>query len=305
MKAVFDTKPTSIYDDDITAHYQFPRRYLSAVGQCIDDWIVFRRPRADGGNLAYFATAKVVGVDTDENSSGMSYARLAQFLPFDEPVPWTALGRYAEEALRNMPRAQVGVYLRGRSIRPLSETDFRALITVGLKRTLDPENAARLNVPQVAIQDAMQTAQSSPAGERDWKIETVLTNRIVREASFRGNVYDAYENRCAVTRLRIVDGKNSEVHAAHIWPVAEGGPDVVQNGIALSATIHWLFDRHLISLTDDYRLLVHRNVPGEIQVLFPPRGDMINLPSDPKCWPHRAYLERHRESFFKARDDGA
>jgi putative restriction endonuclease len=33
--------------------------------------------------------------------------------------------------------------------------------------------------------------------------------------------------------------------------VAEGGPDVVQNGIALSATAHWLFDRHLIALTDD------------------------------------------------------
>ncbi|WP_409566580.1 HNH endonuclease [Rhizobium leguminosarum] len=24
-------------------------------------------------------------------------------------------------------------------------------------------------------------------------------------------------------------------------PVDEGGPDVVQNGIALSATVHWLF----------------------------------------------------------------
>jgi putative restriction endonuclease len=175
------------------------------------------------------------------------------------------------------------------------------LIAEGLKRTLDPENAERLDVPQGAIRDAVQTVQSYPARERDWKIETVLTNRIVREASFRGNVYDAYGNRCAVTRLRILDGrKNSEIHAAHIWPVSQGGPDVVQNGIALSATIHWLFDHHLISLTDDHRLLVAKTVPLEIQALFPAPDAMINLPSDPRCWPHKAYLARHRISFFAA-----
>lgn len=28
MKAVFDTKPTSIYDDDISKYYQFPRSGL-------------------------------------------------------------------------------------------------------------------------------------------------------------------------------------------------------------------------------------------------------------------------------------
>jgi putative restriction endonuclease len=43
----------------------------------------------------------------------------------------------------------------------------------------------------------------------------------------------------------------------------------VQNGLALSGTVHWLFDRHLISLTDDYRLLVsHNKVPAELRGLF-------------------------------------
>ena len=55
------------------------------------------------------------------------------------------------------------------------------------------------------------------------------------------------------TGLRLVNGGGrADVEAAHIWPVAEGGPDIVQNSIALSATCHWLFDRHLISLRDDY-----------------------------------------------------
>ncbi|MDQ4678840.1 hypothetical protein RCF13_03815, partial [Stenotrophomonas maltophilia group sp. RNC7] len=68
MKAVFDTKPTSIYDDDQTEDYQFPRRYLNTVRQCENDWVVLRRPRADGGNLAYFAVARIAEVEQDINN---------------------------------------------------------------------------------------------------------------------------------------------------------------------------------------------------------------------------------------------
>lgn len=31
MKAVFDTKPRSGYDDDLDSHYQFPSRYSDIV----------------------------------------------------------------------------------------------------------------------------------------------------------------------------------------------------------------------------------------------------------------------------------
>jgi putative restriction endonuclease len=93
-------------------------------------------------------------------------------------------------------------------------------------------------------------------------------------------------------------GGKAEVQAAHIWSVASGGPDVVQNGLALLATVHWLFDRHLISLTDDYRLLVsHNKVPNELQNLFAKQMDRILLPKDRKQWPHPAYIARHREVF--------
>jgi hypothetical protein len=105
-------------------------------------------------------------------------------------------------------------------------------------------------------------------------------------------VCDAYDNCCAVTGLRIVNGGGkAEAQAAHIWPVAEGGPDVVQNGIALSGTAHWLFDRHLISLTDDYRLLIsHNKVPQELQGLFAKQLARIHLHSDSALWPHPAYI---------------
>src|SRR3546814_1909519 len=80
----------------------------------------------------------------------------------------------------------------------------------------------------------------------------MLVNRKIRDANFRNHVLDAYENTCAVTGLRIVNGGGkAEAQAAHIWSVAGGGPDIVQNGVALSATAHWLFDRHLITFDDN------------------------------------------------------
>ena len=109
----------------------------------------------------------------------------------------------------------------------------------------------------------------------------------------------AYGETCAVTGLRIVNGGGKvEVQAAHIWSVKDGGPDIVQNGLALSATSHWLFDRHLISLTDDYGLLVsHNRIPGELRGLFAKQLDRINLPSDERRWPRRDFIALHREKF--------
>src|SRR3546814_4281262 len=90
----------------------------------------------------------------------------------------------------------------------------------------------------------------------------MLVNRKIRDANFRNHVLDAYENTCAVTGLRIVNGGGkAEAQAAHIWSVAGGGPAIVQNGLALSATAHWLFDRHLITFRSE-------EPPSELQSLL-------------------------------------
>ncbi|WP_347303669.1 HNH endonuclease [Croceibacterium sp. TMG7-5b_MA50] len=301
MKAVFDTKPTSIYDDEVTSHYQFPKRYLNLVERCIGDRIVLRRPRADGGNLAYFACAVVSHLEPDASTKGMTFAHLRDFMQFDRPVPWTVDGRYWEEELRNLPPARVGMSLRGRSVRALSEADFAAIVAAGLSETLSLKNADRFQIEHEAIVQAEAALHELPGQDQARRTEQVLTNRIIRDASFRGLVCDAYGGRCAVTRLRMLDGRdNPEVQAAHIWSVADGGPDVVQNGIALSGTVHWLFDRHLIAIGDDYRLIVAKGkVPAEFQAVYGQHGTELHLPMKPEEWPHTSFLEKHRAKFFE------
>ncbi len=301
MKAVFDTKPGSGYDDR-QSHYQFPKRYLGLVKDAVGDWVVLRRPRADGGNLAYFAVARVAALEPDPNDPTLTFARLADYLAFDAGVGWRREGRYAEQALRDMPAHEVGVYLRGRSVRPLSDADFAAIVIAGLSQTLAPDNAVRLGPGGVEESATPFDFDLVPGVDHVRRIEQMLVNRKIRDANFRRHICEAYDDRCAVTGLRIINGGGrSEVQAAHIWGVGEGGPDVVQNGIALSGTVHWLFDRHLISLTDDYRLLVsHNKVPAELRALFERQLDRIHLPKDERLWPHLAYVERHRERFMAA-----
>ncbi len=300
MKGVFDTKADSGYDDDITRRYHFPRQYHPIALSLVGDWIVYREPQRNKGRRAYVAVARVERVEPDRERYGHYYAIVSDYLPFDLPVPLSDGGRYAEEPLRQIGEpTRVGRYLQGKSIRLLAGSDFNTIVRAGLTETLAPSNARRLELDGRHVDPQTLQLLSAPADEQERRVEQILINRQIRDASFRGQVCGAYENRCAVTRLQIVNGGgNAEVQAAHIVPVAEGGPDVVQNGIALSATVHWLFDRHLISLTDDYRLLVsHNKVPSELRSLFAQQLEQIHLPKNPLFRPHRGYVARHRERF--------
>ena len=71
----------------------------------------------------------------------------------------------------------------------------------------------------------------------------------------------------------------------------------MQHGLALSGTVHWLFDRHLISITKTHELLISPTVPTILRPLLRPPGQKVHLPNDTRLWPEEAYLARHRELF--------
>jgi putative restriction endonuclease len=300
MKAVFDTSVDSAYDDEIAERYHFPNQYLRLANQTVGDWVVFRQPRASGGSKSYFGAAKVVRIEPDPGKNGHYYAYLEEFLEFARPVPRRLNGDYMEQSIRNIePVSNVGLYLRGRSVRILESADFVRISDYGLAEVLAPENGRRLGL---GVEDVEQATFEYPAEVQVRRVELMLVNRKIRDANFRQQVCAAYDDSCAVTGLKIINGGGrAEVQAAHIWSVADGGPDIVQNGLALSSTVHWLFDRHLISLTDDYRLLVsHNKVPAELRNLFEKQMDRIRLPKDRRLWPHPSYLKRHREAYMAA-----
>ena len=114
------------------------------------------------------------------------------------------------------------------------------------------------------------------------------------------NVRAAYSNQCAITGLRLINGGGRpEVQAAHIQPVASKGPDSVRNGLALSGTVHWMFDRGLISIGDDYKILIAKNHVPDDAVRLLNKSGLINLPVDPTHYPNAHFLKFHRDGVFK------
>ena len=128
-----------------------------------------------------------------------------------------------------------------------------------------------------------------------------LVSRPFRDRAFRRAVLEAYDARCAVTGWKLINGGGrAEAQAAHIKPVERGGPDSVQNGIALSGTAHWMFDRGLIGFADDLSILVSRQVNDRsgIEAIINPSGRVL-APARLALRPHPVFLEWHRENCFK------
>ena len=129
----------------------------------------------------------------------------------------------------------------------------------------------------------------------------IVQNRLVRDASFRFRVVEqAYEGICAFTGIRLTNGRGrAEADAAHIMPVKENGPDTVRNGIALMKSMHWAFDRGLISLADSGTILtVERGFDASaVKMLCSDRRAILPERDDEK--PHPAFLEWHRRNVFK------
>ena len=153
--------------------------------------------------------------------------------------------------------------------------------------------------------EAMDSGLSFPGAAEepptfDRPIVEQFTSRPFRDAAFSQAVKSAYHNTCAITGLKIVNGGGrAEVQAAHIRPVVDSGPDSVRNGLALCGTVHWMFDRGLLSLNDDYRILIAKGrVPAPVLKLINPDG-MLRVPARPESRPHLQFLRYHRENVFQ------
>ncbi|EPX57012.1 HNH endonuclease family protein [Cystobacter fuscus DSM 2262] len=292
-KAIFTTSESSAYDDQPEVRYHFPKTYLRQAEAALGDLILYyepRRtqgPRSTTGRQAYFAVARLQRVERDEATPDHSYAYVEDYLEFDRPVPFREGDLYYESALRK-PDGSTNKGAFGRAVRNLDEAEFEAILRAGFTRELEPWERLVSGVAEPAITYA----------ERP--IVTQVVSRPFRDEAFRRHVREAYDNTCAVSGLRLINGGGRpEVQAAHIQPVARHGPDSVRNGLALTGTVHWLFDRGLISVDDDHRLLVARGgLPEGMGGLLQPHRP-LRLPRRQEWWPHASYLKFHREHVFK------
>ncbi|PRX27139.1 putative restriction endonuclease [Meinhardsimonia xiamenensis] len=293
-KLVLLHRADSIYDDEPDVVYDFPRQYLKAMQEAVGDWVIYYEP-VKAGPRGYFAVARIDEIIPKPGVEGRYLALIApgSFLPFDREVPRLIDGRPLEASLTGPDGGPVTGGLAQSAVRRLSEADFARIVNLGLPADLEAREATRYGASAGGLAEHAAPFER-PVIER-------LTRRAYRDVAFRRKVREAYGYRCAMSGLMLRNGGGRpEVQAAHIRPVEHGGSDSVRNGLALSGTLHWMFDRGLISVAEDCEtILVSRNkVPGEVidRLLIP--GGRLLKPRDPRHAPHPANLRWHRENVF-------
>jgi putative restriction endonuclease len=314
MKAVLTTKVSPVYDDLPEVRYHFPKTYLRQIELAVGDWIIYYEPRratgelsSSGGRKAYFATARIDRVIPDPLQHDHYYAEVSNFLPFVRAVPFKEGKLYFEHGLEKIDGStNKGAF--GRAVRNISDSEYDLIWQSGFAHVLG--NAVRIRPtpdipespmePYPGLHEPSEEFNHHIPMEQDRRIIQQLISRPFRERAFSAAVKTAYEDACAMTGLKFINGGGrSEVQAAHIKPVEDRGPDSVRNGIALSGTVHWMFDKGLISVDENFDILIAKDrVPSTFDRLLAGNRKLI-LPNRPDLYPHQKFLDYHRREIFK------
>jgi putative restriction endonuclease len=261
------------------------------------DWIVYYEPRRStrdalsrGGRQSYFAIAEVSGVRPDNDQAEHFYADVCNYLTFDQAVPFKDGDFYYESQMRG-PDGRTNPGSAQRAVRNMSDREFDLIVKSGFAETVQLPQSDTLKVLHGFSEPQSEFVRPL--------VETTIT-RPFRDAAFARQIQTAYDKKCAMTGLRIINGGGRpEAQAAHIRPVASLGSDSIRNGISLSSTFHWMFDRGLVSIDDSFNILKAKSaLPEQVERMINPSG-ILHVPEDVRLQPHRQFLRFHRENIFK------
>ena len=142
---------------------------------------------------------------------------------------------------------------------------------------------------------------AADAPSREYRAQIVQAR--MHQARFRQAVLRAYRSSCAVCRLK----RGELVEAAHIVGDADGGQPVVTNGMALCKLHHAAFDRHILGVRPDLKIVIRQDVLDEIDGPMLKHGlqefhglDLLVLPTRVAERPSAEFLERRWSRFEDA-----
>lgn len=311
VNSVFTTNDDDPLGPRIETRYVFKKANLNQAETSIGHWIIYYRPGwAARAALppGYFAMARVESIDAEPVGKRHLLAQMSDYCDFDRTVPFEEGGHYYESFLRRKDATRnPGAF--SLHVRNLPPNEFERIVLAGLA-SASPDalallfEADRAVFPQArhlhVAEDPAVYVQDGPLLHTQRVIETRQISRPLRDPAFPVIVMAAYGNRCAMTGSRVMDRHGRwEAEAAHIWPVAQGGPDDVRNGIALSRSAHRYFDAGLLSVADDYTILIASRLTPDDMRGWPPLHRKLTVPARADLRPHPSYLRFHREKIFE------
>lgn len=276
--------------------YVFPRQYLKNFSDLPHGGQIalIYEPRRNGGRQAFVAWGRVTSAPATRDDGYFQVSLGDGLISFDQPVPFTINGTPVEHRLREIERRRWGSALQGQSVRTIPAENAWEILSMGMPAA---------NVPSTLELGTIDVARRG----------RVVVERLERDGRFRDRILHNYGFTCAVTGLAAGPNTASRLsgllEAAHVQPVAADGPDKPTNGIALTPTVHRMFDAGLITLRARGNEVVVRTSPQLLpQMLTSPSGTRlliedgqpIRLPADPTAQPDPEFLDYHRKNVFRS-----
>jgi putative restriction endonuclease len=298
---VLTTRPEDNLYGDTSDTYSFPKQYLKHFeplerGETIV--ALLYEPRRGKGRESYVAWATLHAAP-EPDPTNLEWWRVhydGKVQPFPHLVPRIDEGYAFEALLRDTPRISHGAVLQGRSVREIAVSDLVSIFR-------------HAGLGAFTWEDTILTDEAITERQRR------VVHTLVRERRFQRHVLEAYDFRCSISGLGYFEGvhfaRGGLVEAAHIRPVggSYGGEDHISNGLALTPSLHGLFDAGLFTL--EYRdsgvvvktsaLLRHVDLRPSSCIAHLPLTDgmQVSLPRQAMQWPSREHLLYHAQRIFR------
>ena len=136
------------------------------------------------------------------------------------------------------------------------------------------------------------TEPSEPIFKEGTTRESIVTTR-VNQALFRKIILSSYDGKCCITGI-----ENPELLiASHIIPWSRDTKNRLNpmNGLCLNALHDRAFDKGLVTINKDYRVMISKRVKHEFFLKY----DNVALALPRRFLPDQNFLEFHRTEVFK------
>jgi putative restriction endonuclease len=194
----------------------------------------------------------------------------------------------------------------------LNKTDESNILLNVLLETYFPESKINFNNsnnnPLKTYLEIENQILNEPSISYKKIIKDLIANKSEEEIYIRGGVFKReipkiYNYTCCISEMRIVSTLDiSMVDACHIKPFSVSYDDTICNGIPLSPNLHRAFDRGLIAIDENYKVVISKVFTENMNhfSLNQFSGKRIFLPENKKHYPDSNNFNWHGKNVFKS-----
>ena len=278
-----------LHEDDIDfVQYSWNRKFFNKVRE--GDYFLYRRPikKSENKKFYFFGTGRV-GKITDHRE--LVTCTIKDPIRFKRIIYQDELYDY-QWKWKTRKRDDFQQFFSNYGMNKIPYEDFIHFLELGVGK-IDTKEFDQQNKDLVNSHIQLRDKTKGKLGGISKSSSRGSLGKI-----FSDNVRTIYNNKCCITGI----ASRSMLESSHISPwtkdVKNRGNE--RNGLLLSLILHKCFDKGLMSIDNNYKVIVSKNINDDVLKSYLDQfiGKKIKLPLRKEYHPDKNILEKHREEIF-------